>query len=143
MFFKDWIELFRSACTSSLPDQIKDPYIKKLISIQDSIKVDFDNAPPGVKIASIRAEFPLTISGACAIAMLCDRPGTIMMYLKYIEWFTKNSPNWTNPVTSNMIFDHFETGIPSIEDLETLWDLQKLPNGRNAVDLSYEKLIKL
>lgn len=67
------------------------------------------------------------------VTFLCDRPGTIVLYAAAIKAIAakKTEPG---PVTFNEFVEAFAIGFPTDEELNRIWDSQKVQHGDPGSD---------
>ena len=139
--FNQWIEAFKKAELREMTDQETSIFIDGFqIESRGNVKIDWSNLgeddPYPLHILGRRVTaigLNITTVAGLFIALLSSSPGELVMYAHFLkaEQVRRNGQKITIEVLGKEIFPN---GFPTKESLQSLWDMQKTPDGRNMLD---------
>lgn len=131
--FDEWCNLFCKAKKEEMDESLTKAFLA--LCFFENMRKD---PPPEIQesflyqIAEKRSEFIGLKMGKVAIAFLsalCGTPGEIVMYLYYLK-----SIYIEREISMHELAKVFPYGFPTREEIEKLWDAQKVPELDNLLD---------
>jgi len=125
--WKNWAIEFISALTIPMDKQLTKVFM--MCRLAESAKKDIGQELKEefvYKIIDKRAQFiglTMTEPVKMMLCMLCNSPGTAVMYVYALRYFQVNAK--LGPINTEDLAALFAYGFPSEAELSRLWDLQK------------------
>jgi hypothetical protein len=137
--YEGWAEEFLKCKGVPMSETLSKAFISLTMREMQTVSEDIPEIHEqlGYKILDSRATaigLELTQNVKYLLTMLCDRPGTIVMYAYALRYAQVSRE--LEKITMQQIANLFPMGFLNNDDLHTMWDLQKVEElkGANMLD---------